>query len=65
MLFLPKNADVLQKNADISKIKRTLVGKSTFSETAYVCVLRYKIKFEFFSIILTSLRQGAILNPHT
>ena len=28
------------KNTDVSKIKRILVLKGIFSETAYVCVLR-------------------------
>ena len=32
-----------KKNADISKIKRTLVLKVIFSETTYVCVLTYQI----------------------
>ena len=36
VLFLPKNADFLQKNAAISKSKRALVLKD--SETAYGCV---------------------------
>ena len=31
--FWHKNADFLQKSADISKIKRVLVRKSIFSET--------------------------------
>ena len=31
VLFLPENADFLQKNTDISKIKRTLVLKGIFS----------------------------------
>ena len=43
VLFLPKNAAFLQRNADISKIKRALVLKVTFSETTYVCVLTYKV----------------------
>ena len=38
VLFWPKNTDFLQKNADISKIKRTLVLKGIFSESTYVCV---------------------------
>ena len=41
LLFLPKNTDFLQKNADISKINRVLAIK--ISETTYVCVLRYKM----------------------
>ena len=41
--FCQKNADFLQKNADISKIKRTLVLKGILSKTAYVSVLTYQI----------------------
>ena len=41
VLFLPKRANFLQKNADISKIKTVLVLKGIFSETAYVCVLTH------------------------
>ena len=37
ILFLPKNANFLQKNADISKIKRALVQKGIFSKPTYVC----------------------------
>ena len=37
-MFLPENADFLQKNADISKTKRALVLKTIFSEITYVCV---------------------------
>ena len=37
-----KNTDFLQMNAD-RKIKRALVPKDIFSETAYVCVLTYQI----------------------
>ena len=43
------------KNADISKIKKTLVLKGIFSETTYVCV---RTKFQVSSVILTSFRQG-------
>ena len=43
VLFFPKNAEFLQKNADISKVKRALVLKGIFSETTYVCVLMYQI----------------------
>ena len=32
-----------KKNTDISKIKRALVLKVIFSETAYVCVFTYQI----------------------
>ena len=37
------NADFLQKNAGISKIKKALVPKGTFSETTYVYVLTHQI----------------------
>ena len=39
VLFLLKNADFLQNNVAISKIKRALILKGIFSETTYVCVL--------------------------
>ena len=38
-----KNADFLQKNAEVSKVKRALILKGMFSETAHVCVLMYQI----------------------
>ena len=38
VLFCSKTTDFLQKNADISKIKTTLVLKDIFSQTTYVCV---------------------------
>ena len=41
MPFWQKNADFLQKNADISKIKRALVLTGIFSETAHVSVCTY------------------------
>ena len=41
--FLTKNADFLQKNGDISKIKGLVVLKGIFSKTAYVLVLMYQI----------------------
>ena len=41
--FLPKNADFLEKNPDISKIKGILVLKGIFSQNKYVCVLTYQI----------------------
>ena len=41
--IFPKNGIFLQKSADISKIKRVLVLKGIFSETAYVRVLKYPI----------------------
>ena len=43
VLFLPKIAEFLQKIAGISKIKGVLVLKGIFSETTYVCVLKYQI----------------------
>ena len=43
VLFLPKNAAFLQRNAGISRIKRALVLKVTFSETTYLCVLTYQV----------------------
>ena len=43
--MLAKNTHVLQKNADISKIKRALLLKGKFFETA---------KFQVSSLILTS-----------
>ena len=43
VLFLPKNADFLQKNADINKIKEALLSKGIFSETSYVCIFTYQI----------------------
>ena len=47
VLFWPKNADFLQKNADISKIKRALVLKVIFSETRYICVCTYVPNLKF------------------
>ena len=41
ILFLTKNTDFLQKNADISKIKGLLVLKGIFSETT--CVFTHQI----------------------
>ena len=43
VLFWPKNAVFLQKNADISKIKTTLVLNDIFPEPAYVCLLTHQI----------------------
>ena len=43
VLFWPKKADFLQKNGDISKIKRALAVKGIFSETTYESVLRYQV----------------------
>ena len=45
VLFWPKNADFLQQNADIKKIKRALVLKGIFSETACVCTYVTHLKF--------------------
>ena len=53
VLFWLKSANFLQKNADISKIKRALVLKGIFSETAYL-----RAKFQVSTIILTSFRRG-------
>ena len=41
VLFWQKNADFLQKNANISKIKRALVLRDIFSKTSFVSVLTY------------------------
>ena len=46
ILFLSKSAEFLQKNADISKIKRALVLKDIFSETKYVSVLNVDNNFD-------------------
>ena len=46
VLFLPKNAAFLQRNADISKIKRALVLKGIFSKTTYMCIT-YVPNFKF------------------
>ena len=65
MLFLLKNANFLQKNVNISKIKRALVLTVIFSETTYVCGITWVdlcAKFEVSGIILTRFRQGII--PH-
>ena len=42
VLFWPKEL-FAKRNVDIRKIKRTLVLKGTFSETAFVSVLTYQI----------------------
>ena len=61
VLFCKKN--LLQKNAEIKKIKEVLVLKNIFPKTTYVYVLRPK--YEVTPIILTRLRQGVILlSPH-
>ena len=41
--ILQKNADFLQKNANIRKIKRDLILKGIFSKTKHVCVLMYQV----------------------
>ena len=46
VLLLSKIADFLQRNADISKIKRALVLKGKFSKTAYMCIT-YVPNFKF------------------
>ena len=38
-----KNTDFLQEGADIRKIKRALVLKGLFSETAYVCTYKFQV----------------------
>ena len=38
VLFLSRNVDFLQRNADISKIKRALLLKGILPEATYVCV---------------------------
>ena len=52
VLFLPKIADFLKKKkeAGTSKVKRALVLKGIFSETAYVCVCVYVPNFKFLAI---------------
>ena len=40
ILFLTKNANYFQKNADISKIKGVLVLKGIFSKTKYNCLCK-------------------------
>ena len=43
VLFFTKNADFLQKYADISKIKGVLLLKGIFFETTYLFVLTHQI----------------------
>ena len=67
VLFLPKIQIFAKKNADISKLKRVLVLKGVFSETAYLCLLirvYLYTKFQVSSIILMSFRQWVILTLH-
>ena len=40
---MAKNADFLQKNTNMSQIKKALVLKGIFSETTYVCILTFQI----------------------
>ena len=58
---MAKKCWLFAENADISKIKRALVLKGTFSETKYACVL--SAKFHVYIIILTSFRQGWVILP--
>ena len=58
MLSLPKNADFLQKNTDISKINRDLVLKVYFLKL-FMCE-HLHAKFDVSSIILTSFRQAGV-----
>ena len=51
-----------KKKIDINKIKKAMVRKSIFFKTTNVCVLTYT-KFQVFSIILTSFRQGEEFYP--
>ena len=67
VLFLPKIQIFAKKNADISKLKRVLVLKGVFSETAYLWLLirvYLYTKFQVSSIILMSFRQWVILTLH-
>ena len=41
--FCQKMIIILQKNADISKVKKASGTKVIFSETTYVCILTYPI----------------------
>ena len=43
VLFWPKKTDLMQKNADIRKIKKAFVLKGVFSETTYGSVLTCQI----------------------
>ena len=47
VLFLIKNADFLQKNAGISKIKAISLLKGKVFEITYVCVPLYQIMWSF------------------
>ena len=52
VLFFPKNADFLKRNADISKSSRASVLKCIFQKP-HMCVY-FRSKFEVSSVILTS-----------
>lgn len=54
IVFLPKSSDILQKKAEISKIKGVLLQEGVFSETTYRSVLSNQSS----SIILTVLDRG-------
>ena len=43
MLLLPKNADFLEKNTDISKIKKVLVLKCIFSKNTFEGGMTYQV----------------------
>ena len=65
LLHCCQKADFLEKNADISKIKRTLVLKVIFSRTTCVYLL---IKIQVSSLILTIFRKecggrGGVILP--
>ena len=65
VLFWPKNATFLQKNADISKIKMALLLKGIFSETAYECVLTACVNEAVASeIFLGSLKCANVSSIH-
>ena len=52
----------MQRNAEISKIKKDLVLTGIFSETTYVCGLIYVCaKFEVFEKLLKSFNGTGIL----
>ena len=63
VLFLPKKAEFLPENADISKIKRVLVLKGTFSETGYVCV-SYGQNLKFQGCIYGGGGGGTFTSPN-
>ena len=61
VLFLQKTTDFLQKNIDISKIKRFLVLKGIFSETTYQCVFTYQISS--FQHNSSKFQTGGVILP--